>query len=185
MNRQGLLSASGLLLLGLIMLMTLHEWEDTLPGQDTAVLEAPAIIATRITARAFHPEDGSRQYLLTADKLTQYDHTAITEMASPTLEMSDEKGRWTITSESGQVREHGDIIAFSGDVLVENNAQQVTLRSDDLHFNTETNTASTPGQVTIQSPSGQTEAGALEAQLDNGILTLNQGVKSEFIAPAS
>jgi len=33
--------------------------------------------------------------------------------------------------------------------------------------------------------SGQTRAGALEADLDKGILNLKQGVKSEFEAPAS
>ena len=50
MKRQGLLSATGILLLGLVMLMTLHEWDSTLPGQDNAVMMAPAIIADDVTA---------------------------------------------------------------------------------------------------------------------------------------
>ena len=53
MKRQGLLSATGILMLGLVMLMTLHEWDSTLPGQDNAVMMAPAIIADDVTARAF------------------------------------------------------------------------------------------------------------------------------------
>ncbi len=80
MKRQGLLSATGILLLGLVMLMTLHEWDSTLPGQDNAVLEAPAIIADNVTARAFSEEDGSLQYHLTADNLVQFDHNPLTEM---------------------------------------------------------------------------------------------------------
>ena len=73
MKRQGLLSATGILMLGLVMLMTLHEWDSTLPGQDNAVLEAPAIIADNVTARAFSEEDGSLQYHLTADNLVQFE----------------------------------------------------------------------------------------------------------------
>ena len=63
MKRQGLPSATGILLLGLVMLMTLHEqWDDSLPGQDLAVETAPAILATGVTARAFSEKDGQLQY---------------------------------------------------------------------------------------------------------------------------
>ena len=52
MKRQGLLSASGILLLGLIVLMTLHEWDNPLEEDREAFLNAPMIIADRIVAKA-------------------------------------------------------------------------------------------------------------------------------------
>lgn len=185
MKRQGLLSATGILLLGLVMLMTLHEWDDTLPGQEDAVLTAPAITAKDITARAFSEDDGRLQYYLTAETLTQYDHNPVTEMQQPELEMANDKGNWTITSEQGMVKENGDLIVFSGDVKARNQQQKITLDTQELRFRSDTNIASSPGNVDLEFESGKTRAGALEADLDKGILTLEKGVKSEFDAPAS
>jgi len=185
MKRQGLLSATGILMLGLVVLMTLHEWDDTLPGQEDAILTAPAIVARDITARAFSEEDGRLQYYLTARTLTQYDHDPLTEMQQPELEMANDKGSWTITSEDGVVKENGDLIVFSGDVKARNTQQKISLDTDELRFRSDTNIASTPGDVDLEFESGKTRAGALKADLDKGILTLEQGVKSEFDAPAS
>ena len=185
MKRQGLLSATGILLLGLVMLMTLHEWDSTLPGQDNAVMQAPAIIADDVTARAFSEKDGTLQYHLTADNLVQFDHNPLTEMEAPVLVMANDKGSWTITSEQGTVEDNGDLITFLGKVNVDNPTQKVNLDTDELRFNSDTNIATTPGDVEMTFDSGQTRAGALEADLDKGILNLKQGVKSEFEAPAS
>ena len=182
MKRQGLLSATGILMLGLVMMMTLHEWDDTLPGQEDAILTAPAIVAKDITARAFSEEDGRLQYYLTAETLTQYDHNPLTEMQQPELEMANDKGSWTIVSEQGVVQENGDLIVFSGDVKARNQQQKITLDTQELRFLSETNIASSPGDVDIEFESGRTRAGALEADLDKGVLTLEKGVKSEFLS---
>ncbi|MAX55270.1 MAG: LPS export ABC transporter periplasmic protein LptC [Alcanivoracaceae bacterium] len=185
MKRQGLLSATGILLLGLVMLMTLHEWDDSLPGQDLAVETAPAILATGVTARAFSEKDGQLQYHLTADDLVQYDHNPLTEMKNPALEMSNDKGSWTITGADGTVQNNGDMIIFAGDVKARNPQQKIELDTQELRFNSEENIATSPGEVELRFENGQTHAGALEADLDKGILSLEQGVKSEFDAPAS
>ena len=134
MKRQGLLSATGVLMLGLVMLMTLHEWDDTLPGQEDGILTAPAIVAKDITARAFSEEDGRLQYYLTAKTLTQYDHNPLTEMQEPELEMANDKGSWTIVSEQGVVKENGDLIVFSGDVKARNQQQKITLDTQELQI---------------------------------------------------
>ncbi|HBC19664.1 MAG TPA: LPS export ABC transporter periplasmic protein LptC, partial [Alcanivorax sp.] len=52
--------------------------------------------------------------------------------------------------------------------------------TQELRFLSETNIASSPGDVDIEFESGRTRAGALEADLDKGVLTLEKGVKSEF-----
>ena len=169
----------------MLLLIWLHEWDSSLPGEDQAVLTAPAIIAKKITARAFSEEDGELQYHLIADNLVQYVHNPLTEMQQPELEMANDKGSWTIVSEQGVVQENGDLIVFSGDVRARNQQQKITLDTQELRFLSETNIASSPGDVDIEFESGRTRAGALEADLDKGILTLEKGVKSEFDAPAS
>ncbi|MZR62504.1 LPS export ABC transporter periplasmic protein LptC [Alcanivorax sp. DP30] len=185
MKRQGLLSATGILLLGLVMLMTLHEWDSNLPGEDQAVLTAPAIVATKITARAFSEENGELQYHLIADNLVQYDHNPLTEMTQPQLAMSNSQGTWTITSENGTVQQNGKLIVFSGAVETRNRDQKIEMDSDELRFNSDTNVATSPGDTILRFESGETRAGALEADLDKGVLSLDQGVESEFNAPAS
>ncbi|MCK0154989.1 LPS export ABC transporter periplasmic protein LptC [Alcanivorax sp. S6407] len=185
MKRQGLLSATGILLLGLVVLMTLHEWDTSLPGEDQAVLTAPAIIARQISARAFNEEDGSLQYHLIADNLLQYDHNPLTEMARPRLAMANEQGTWTISSDNGTVQDNGKLIVFSGSVEARNPDQKIELDTDELRFDSDTNIATSPADATLRFESGETRAGSLEADLDKGILSLDQGVKSEFNAPAS
>lgn len=185
MKRQGLLSATGILLLGLVMLMTLHEWDDPLSGQEEAILTAPAIVAKGITARAFSEEDGHLQYYLTAKTLTQYDHSPLTKMQQPELEMANDKGSWTITSEDSVVKENGDLIVFTDNVNAHNAQQNISLNTEELRFRSDTNIARSPGEVDLEFESGKTRAGALKADLDKGILILEQGVKSEFDAPAS
>ncbi|MDF1725999.1 MAG: LPS export ABC transporter periplasmic protein LptC, partial [Alcanivorax sp.] len=106
-------------------------------------------------------------------------------MQQPELEMANDKGSWTIVSEQGVVQENGDLIVFSGDVKARNQQQKITLDTQELRFRSDTNIASSPGSVDLEFESGKTRAGALEADLDKGILTLEKGVKSEFDAPAS
>jgi len=106
-------------------------------------------------------------------------------MQEPELEMANDKGSWTIVSEQGVVKENGDLIVFSGDVKARNQQQKITLDTQELRFYSDTNIASSPDNVDLEFESGTTRAGALEADLDKGILTLEKGVKSEFDAPAS
>ena len=98
MKRQGLLSASGILLLGLIVLMTLHEWDNPLEEDREAFLNAPMIIADRIVAKAYDEEDGRVQYRLVANHLEQYERDALTTLTEPVLRMDNSNGLWTIQS---------------------------------------------------------------------------------------
>ncbi|MDX1804320.1 MAG: LPS export ABC transporter periplasmic protein LptC [Alcanivorax sp.] len=184
MRRQGLLSASGVLLLGLIVLMTLHEWNDTLPTDEGKIRNAPAIIAQGVTARSFNPTDGKLQYYLTADSLTQYDPNPKTLLEKPVLEMpNSNKGGWTIRSHKGEVRKNGNLIVFMGEVKADNSMQKVTLNTSNLRYFSKTNQVQAPHAVSLTFESGTTHAGALDANLTTGVLTLSKGVKSEFKAP--
>ena len=83
------------------------------------------------------------------------------------------------------MQNNGNLIIFDGDVQARNPQQKIELDTQQLRFNSEQNIATSPGDVDLRFENGQTRAGALEADLDKGILSLEQGVKSEFDAPAS
>lgn len=185
MKRQGLLSVTGILLLGLVMLMTLHEWDSSETVSDQAVRQAPAILAEGITARAFSEKDGTLEYYLTASHLTQYDHKPRTQLENPELVMANDKGNWDIRGDQGEVQNNGNLIVFTGQVIANNSAQKVQLNTEKLRYNSNQGRVIAPGPVSLQSESGTTQAGAMDADINGGILNLRKGVKSEFNAPAS
>ena len=83
------------------------------------------------------------------------------------------------------MQQNGKLIVFSGAVETRNRDQKIEMDSDELRFNSDTNVATSPGDTILRFESGETRAGALEADLDKGVLSLDQGVESEFNAPAS
>jgi len=180
MKRQGLLSASGIILLGMIVLMTLHEWDNPLEEDREAFLNAPLIIADDITAKAYDPETGQVQYDLKADHLEQYQRQALTELTAPDLRMENENGVWTIRSRRGEVRDNGDVIVFLDQVEAHSETNGVDLTTGELRYLNKANRVSAPGDLTLRHRDGGTRAGRMDADLTSGEMTLEQGVVSEF-----
>lgn len=180
MKRQGLLSASGILLLGLIVLMTLHEWDNPLEEDREAFLNAPMIIADRIVAKAYDEEDGRVQYRLVANHLEQYERDALTTLTEPVLRMDNSNGLWTIQSRHGEVRDNGDLIVFTDQVEARSESNGVTLDTEELQYHNDTNRVVSPGELAMRHRDGRTRAGAMESDLTSGEMTLKQGVVSEF-----
>lgn len=183
MKRQGMLSATGVLLLGLIMLMTLHEWDSGLSDQEQGPITKPAITAQKVTAKAFSEADGHLQYHLRADTLSQYDHKALTQLSQPRLEMVRKSNNWTINAQQGEVHDNGDLIVFLDQVDARNPQRQVQLNTQELRFYSDDNRIQTPGDVSVDFENGHTRAGSLSGNLDTGVLNLSKGVTSEFSAP--
>lgn len=180
MKRQGLLSASGVILLGLIVLMTLHEWENPLEPDREAFLNAPLIIADNITAKAYAPNTGHVQYNLKADHLEQYQRQALTQLTNPDLSMENKNGTWTIRSQRGEVRDDGAIIVFMDQVKAHSMTNGVDLTTDELRYLNKENRVVAPGDLTLRHRDGSTRAGRMEADLTSGKMTLGQGVVSDF-----
>ena len=180
MKRQGLLSASGIVLLGLIVLMTLHEWDNPLESDREAFLSAPLIIADDIVAKAYDRDTGQVLYDLKATHLEQYQREALTTLTEPDLRLDNDKGAWTIRSRRGEVRDNGDIIVFIDQVNARSETRDVTLTTDQLEYLNDANRIRAPGAVTLLHPDGRTRAGNMESDLTNGEIILGRGVASEF-----
>ena len=180
MRRQGLLSASGILLLGLIVLMTLHEWDNPLDGDREAFLSAPLIIADNITAKAYDRDTGKVSYDLKAEHLEQYQREALTTLSAPDLRMENENGVWTIHSKRGEVRDNGDLIVFLDQVEARSENNGVTLSTERLEYLNDAGQVRSPGALTLKHRDGSTRAGNMESNLTSGEMTLGKGVVSEF-----
>ena len=180
MKRQGLLSATGILLLGLIVLMTLHEWDNPLEEDRQAFLNAPMIIADQIVAKAYDGEDGQVKYRLVAEHLEQYQLDALTTLREPQLRMDNSNGLWTIQSRRGEVRDNGDLIVFMDQVEARSESNSVTLDTDELQYHNDRNRVVSPGELSMRHRDGRTRAGRMESDLTTGEMTLEEGVVSEF-----
>ncbi len=180
MKRQGLLSVTGILLLGLIVLMTLHEWGNPLdPAQREAFLNAPVIIAKGVEAESF-TDTGKLQYHLDADHLEQFDRTSKTLLTNPHLRVNNDKGVWTISSKHGEVLDSGGLILFKNDVQAHNAARKLTLKTDELRYHSNTDIVEAPSSVKMTFQKGSTQAGSLHGNLKTGKMQLKQGVVSDF-----
>jgi len=179
-RRQGLLSASGILLLGLIVLMTLHEWDNPLEDDREAFLSAPLIIADTITAKAYDRDTGKASYELKADHLEQFQREALTTLTEPDLRMENDNGVWTIRSRRGEVRDNGDLIVFLDQVKARSETNGVTLSTDQLEYLNDASQVRSPGALTLEHRDGNTRAGSMQSDLTSGEMTLGQGVVSEF-----
>lgn len=183
MKRQGLLSVTGIALLGLIVLMTLHEWNNPLEEDQEAFLNAPVIVAGNVIAKTFNAKTGEVQYHLTADHLEQYDREPLTLLDQPVLSMDDKESAWTIRARHGEVRDNGDLIVFQKEVEARNPQRGLTLNTSELQYFSDAQRVLAPAQVDMRHREGSTRAGKMEVQLDSGAMTLTQGVVSEFKGP--
>lgn len=185
MKRQGLLSATGLILLSLIVLMTLHEWEDRVPALLTQREDTPMIIAEAVMARSYTVA-GQLEYDLQADKLTEMDLLGETVLEQPRLALHDTQRVWEVEAQTGRVTDKGRHIRLSGAVAARHFGDQpLTLQTEELIYRSSQEQISAPGTVRITHPSGSTRAGAMEANLATGELQLKNRVESRYDMPAS
>ena len=185
MRRQGLLSATGLILLGLIVLMTLHEWEDRMPELLGSQVDTPLLIAEQISAQSFTTE-GLLEYDLHAEELMEMDGLGETLLKRPRLALHDPALAWEVLSEEGQVTEQGRHIRLLGNVSARHHGEEpLLLETGELIYRPSQEQLSTPGAVQITHPSGSTRAGAMEANLATGVLELKERVESRYDMPAS
>ena len=186
MRRQGLLSATGLILLGLIVLMTLHEWEDRVPELLGSQIDTPLVIAEQISAQSFTTE-GLLEYDLYAEELKEMDGLGETLLTRPRLALHDPALAWEVLSEEGQVTNQGRHIRLLGNVSARRHhgEEPPLLETGELVYESGQEQISAPGAVQITHPSGSTRAGAMEANLATGVLKLRERVESRYEMPAS
>lgn len=181
MKREGLLSATGVLLLGIIALLTLHEWEDRVPGLSRQQIEAPALIIEGMRAEAF-TASGALQYRLSAGEVIQFDHDNSMRITTPQLELRSPELTWEIHAEQGAMVDDGRLVTLSQGVNARYLAgdQPLTIQTGELQYRPRDEQLSVPGSVEIVHTGGHTRAGALDADLRTGLIQLRNRVESHY-----
>lgn len=183
-KRQGLLSLTGIALLGLIVLMTLHEWDYALPDGRAPRDDVPSMVLEGIRAVS-HQEDGTPEYRVAAASLTFYENSQRSQLTDPQIELFGRQGRWEVQAEQGQMDQVRKIIELDGNVKASRHgAQPVSLSADHLIYHADEERLQIPVPTHIMHEGGETRAGRLEANLREGLLVMQEGVETRYVPPA-
>ena len=184
MKRQGVLSLTGVALLGLIVMMTLHEWDYATPPPPPVRPDTPTMVLEQMHATS-HDADGQLQYNISADDLTYFEVSDRSTLTQPHLEMFGKKARWLVTAKQGEMQQTQKIIDLRGDVSAEREGDQpLSLKTEHLIYHADQQTLVIPAAVDITHEGGHTHAGQLEADMKQGIITMKGGVETRYVPTA-
>ncbi len=185
MNRDVLLSAAGLILLGLVVLLALHQWEErdrlTDAGEQP---ETPALILDGVAAESFS-ESGLLRYRLRSQQAMHFDGDSRTEVTGPLLELRDPELLWEITARRGHVEDNNRRVRLVENVHARHHREHLEVETSEVHYRPADEILWMPSSVVIRHPSGTIRAGSLEADLITGHLELRQSVESRYEPPSS
>ncbi|MCH8544329.1 MAG: LPS export ABC transporter periplasmic protein LptC [Alcanivorax sp.] len=180
MNSQGVLSAIGVTLMAAIVLLVLHEWRDMPALADDERELPPALIVHGVQARAFDPE-GLLQYDMRAERIMEMDATGQTLVERPHLSMFNPELVWEVTADEGDISDRGRHVVLRGTVEARGHGPDaMLLESQELIYESQLEQLRSPGKVRITHPAGTTEAGAMEANMADDTLHLQQRVESRY-----
>lgn len=182
MKRQGLLSLTGILLMVMLALLTMHEWERVVPdGSATDQSNPPpALQLSGVTGRSFD-EQGTLSFELDAGQLEWIESEGLSRITDPDLRLPLEQGEWLISAARGTVEEAADRISLEGQVTARRAGNMsLTLETERLDYLTRVEQVHTPA-VRILSGQGRISAGRLKADLRTQVLELSEGVETRYV----
>ena len=184
MRKQGLLSLTGIALLGLIVLMTLHEWDYRSGASSELRPDVPTLLLEQMSA-VRHQPDGRPQYALSAESLAWYEVTSRSEMSQPRVEMFGNTANWLVRANQGNMRESEKRIELKGDVRASRGGPEpLSLRTETLVYHAAQERLEIPVPVSIQHEGGRTRAGKLDADLKKGVIEIRGGVETRYVPTA-
>ena len=184
MKSEGLLSAIGVLLLGILALSMLNDWDGQMPGLTRQQIEAPALIIEGMGARAY-AADGHLQYQLHAREVIQFDHDNTLRVTQPVLTLRDPGVRWEVTAAHGELVEDGRLIVMRNGVRASYLAGEAPfeLHTDTLRYRPREEILEIPTALQMLHQGGETRAGGLRAEMQTGIIELTNRVESRYVMP--
>ncbi|MDF1781600.1 MAG: LPS export ABC transporter periplasmic protein LptC [Alcanivoracaceae bacterium] len=184
MKRQGILSLTGVALLGLIVLMTLHEWDYSSATNTAQREDLPTLVIEQMSAIRHNP-DGTPQYRIKAQGLTWFEVTDRSELENPDVEMFGNKARWLVTAEKGEMRQTEKQIDLRGSVRAKRTGDDpLSIVTEHLVYHTSEQRLVIPTSVKIEHIGGRTKAGKLDADLKQGIIKIRGGVETRYAPTA-
>lgn len=181
MKKQGILSLTGIALLGLIVLMTLHEWDYAAPLITAERPDVPALILENMTSVRYNA-DGSRQYSVSAKNLSWFETSNRSELSEPSVEMFGNKANWFVSANQGKMQQEKKIMDLSGNVHARRDGlAPLSLQTEHLIYHANEERLHIPAKVSIKHVGGNTRAGQLDADLQQGIIKIKGGVETHYV----
>jgi len=125
-----------------------------------------------------HTEDGRARWRLVARQVERKAQTSTLEISSPRMSFFDDNGATsgTLQAARGEVSEDYRRVQLQGDVVLTNTAGY-TLYTDQLSYDSETETASSAAHVRLESERLHLEGRGMEARLRAKQLVLKEQVQ--------
>lgn len=181
MKRQGILSLTGIALLGLIVLMTLHEWDYAVAPTPQERADVPALVLKNMSSTR-HNEDGSRQYQIKATSLIWFEASNRSELTQPVVEMFGNNANWFVSANTGKMQQEEKKLELRGNVQARRNGPQpLSLTTELLIYMADEERLSIPSDVSIDHQGGHTRAGQLDADMKQGVIKMQGGVETHYV----
>lgn len=194
--KRGLLSTTGLGLLGVLVFASLNHWPQPLawvadegPGEPG---KQPDYVIHNFHAVDLD-EQGRLRYELSAEKLVHFAQPARARLVNPDMvfhrredaDLPDDP--WELTAESGMVRGEGDELVLDGNVRVARTlpdaGQNMTLETAQLVVYGKREVATTSHPVVMRSALGELSGTGMELDMRNGRLELLANVRGHYDPP--
>lgn len=128
-----------------------------------------------------HTEDGRARWRLVARQVERKAQTSTLDISDPRMSFFDDEGvvSGALQAVRGEVSDDYRQVQLHGDVILEN-AGGYTLYTDQLSYDSETETASTDAHVRLESAGLHLEGRGMEARLRTKQLVLKKQVQGVF-----
>lgn len=178
------------LVLALIVLMSLHDWNFRSSVKQEVLKQSPMITTQGVTGRVFDV-NGELRYTIEATHASEYDYTQALELTQPHIQIFSGDDHWIVDAAKGRMQGLGQAsklrqITLQQDVTAHLvGPDGVHLASDELHYWPASGKLVSPGPTKMRQQKNTTQAGHLVANTKTGKISLSKGVESHYVAPAS
>jgi len=140
--------------------------------------------ATNTTVWNIKPTEPNKQSIVQAQRIAYKDNEQKSEYTKPHVEIIDSNGLSTLTSLSGESLED-TVLSFTDQVVIvqkpnDPSKNPITLTTDTINYNLQTNELTTDANVIITQYNGQTTGTGLKANLKTSNLELLSNVKGTY-----
>jgi lipopolysaccharide export system protein LptC len=130
-------------------------------------------------------ESGMPARIISGKEMAHYPEDDTTEILSPIATFTDNETEiWVISSNKATTQGKGEDILLTDNVIISReDRDDIEILTEELHIDTEQNTAYTDVAVAIRSPYGETNSVGLHADLADKTINLHSRVRGKYDAP--
>jgi lipopolysaccharide export system protein LptC len=130
-------------------------------------------------------EEGALTDVLAAQSAAMYPSTKETLLESPRMYSHNlNEDTWTVYSDTGHFDHRREVLTLSENVVLSNDINHVTLKSEQMRIDLRRNTALSRVPVTISDGLNSTTADGMWADMDSQTVRLRPNVESIYVKPS-